>query len=75
MTIYADLGDLPEDDRIRLIGQQASEGKEVAFVVETHKKADRYVRKLTTWYPRVQERIREDFHGMVAVRVGLKPIA
>ena len=43
---FADLADLPEDDRIEIIGRTAEAGKKVAFVVDDDEKADRYVRKL-----------------------------
>jgi hypothetical protein len=45
--LYADLADLPEDDRIAIIGRTAEDGQRVAFVVEDHAKADRYIDKLT----------------------------
>ena len=47
MKGFADLADLPEDDRITIIGKTAESGKRVAFVVEDHEKADRYIDKLT----------------------------
>ena len=47
MKAYSDLADLPEDDRIAIIGRTAENGNRVAFVVEDHAKADRYIEKLT----------------------------
>lgn len=47
MTKYADLADLPEDDRVDIIGRTAEGGQKVAFVVEDDLKADRYIRKLS----------------------------
>jgi hypothetical protein len=47
MEGYADLADLPEDDRIGIIGRTAESGKRVAFIVEDDAKADRYIEKLT----------------------------
>lgn len=44
---YFDLADLPEDERIAIIGRAAEQGQRVAFIVEDHAKADRYVQKLT----------------------------
>lgn len=44
---YVDLADMPEDDRIAIIGRAAESGKRVAFIVEDHAKADRYIEKLT----------------------------
>ena len=47
MTKYADLADMPEDDRIAIIGRAAEGGQRVAFIVEDDAKADRYIEKLT----------------------------
>lgn len=44
--VYADLADLPEDDRIAIIGAQVQAGKRVAFLTDNDAKADRYIRKL-----------------------------
>ena len=46
MAQYADLADLPEDERIAIIGRTAESGKRVAFVVEDDAKANRYMTKL-----------------------------
>lgn len=46
--LYADLADLPEDERINIIGRTAESGKRVAFIVENDTKADRYIEKLTS---------------------------
>ena len=54
MKTFADLADLPEDDRIRVIGETAESGDRVGFFVDDDAKADRYIRKLTKWYPRVE---------------------
>lgn len=43
---FADLADLSEDDRIRIIGETAERRHSVAFVVEDDEKADRYITKL-----------------------------
>lgn len=53
MKAFADLADLPEDDRIRVIGETAEQGQRVGFFVDDDAKADRYVEKLTRLY-RVQ---------------------
>ena len=45
MKAYADLADLPEDDRIDIIGRSA-ETTVVGFFVDDDKKADRYIAKL-----------------------------
>jgi hypothetical protein len=43
---FTDLTDLPEDERIDIIGRNARDGAVVGFVVEDDAKADRYVKKL-----------------------------
>lgn len=53
---YADLAGLPEDDRIRIIGEYAMAGNQVAVPVDEegsdgYEKADRYVSKLLTRFP------------------------
>jgi len=55
---YADLGDLPEDTRITMIGKALMHAEgvdghppQVAFVVEDVEKATRYVNKLTEQFP------------------------
>jgi hypothetical protein len=50
---FADLGELPEDERIALIGETARECV-IGFIVETNAKADRYVRKLLERFPAVR---------------------
>lgn len=60
---FADLADLHEDDRIRIIGETAEHRHSVAFVVEDDAKADRYIAKLT-----------ERFKVVVAAR-GSGPVA
>lgn len=47
MKAFADLADLPEDDRIRVIGETAEHGERVGFFVDDDAKADRYIKKLT----------------------------
>ena len=73
MKAYADLGDLPEDDRIKVIAETAASGEIVGFVVEDDAKADRYVEKLGK-YPavRVIDRMPGPIKGCVLVRVGAK---
>ena len=46
MTVFADLYELPERDRIDVIGKAASGGALVAFVVDDAAKADRYIQQL-----------------------------
>lgn len=51
---FADLADLPEDQRIRIIGELVvKNGKCVAFIVEDRHKAKRYIKKLTAMFPGV----------------------
>lgn len=45
---YADLADIPEDERIEAIGRTAEHRHSVAFIVEDNEKADRYIAKLTS---------------------------
>ncbi len=45
---FADLADLPEDDRIEIIGRNAMQGQRVGFIVDDDEKADRYIEKLTS---------------------------
>ena len=63
MKGYADIADLPEDERITLIGQRAETGERVGFFVEDDAKADRYMTKLQTQF-QVQEVKRS--HGFPA---------
>jgi hypothetical protein len=56
---YADLADLPEDDRITVIGQFVMEGAQVDVPVDEegpdgYEKADRYVRKLLERFPLIE---------------------
>ena len=53
MRAFADLADLPEDQRIRIIGNTAMAGERVGFFVDDEAKADRYIAKLTMLFPRV----------------------
>jgi hypothetical protein len=57
MEGYADIADLPEDERITIIGRQA-ERKIVGFFVDDDEKADRYIDKLIQRFKiRVIERV------------------
>lgn len=70
MKAYADLADLPEDDRIAIIAAAAAEGNVVGFMVEDNAKADRYIEKLKA-YPLVRFIDRgPGLVGTVLVRVG-----
>jgi hypothetical protein len=53
---FADLADLPEDERIRIIGEYAMAGNQVGVPVDEegpdgYEKADRYVKKLLARFP------------------------
>lgn len=51
---FADLNDVPEDDRIAIIADAAASGVVVGFVVENYAKADRYIAKITQRDQRVR---------------------
>lgn len=75
---FADVADLPEDDRIRLIGEycQKNPGKLVGVVTDAEPgKLDRYVAKLTARFPKVREVDRFDgpTAGSVTARVTADP--
>ena len=68
---YADLANLPEDERIAIIGREAAAGKKVAFVVENDAKADRYIRKLLLDFEvRIIDRGAGPVKGLIYVKVG-----
>lgn len=76
MKGYADLADLPEDQRITIIGQTAMKGGVIAVCVDADPgKADRYVRKLLTRFPELEEveRFAGPVAGVVTVKVRKKP--
>ena len=75
MTLFKDVADDPEDERIRQIGQVASKGATVAFVTDKEgldgwEKADRYVAKLLSRFPILREHSR--FEGPVPDSVTVK---
>jgi len=71
MKAFADLADLPEDKRIAIIGDVASGGLVVGFVVEDAEKADRYVKKLLERFKvRIVGRGPGPIDKTVLVRVG-----
>lgn len=70
MTQYADLVDLPEDERIVAIGRAAESGKRVAFIVDNEAKAERYIEKLTAQFDvHVTQRMAGPVQGTVSVVV------
>ncbi len=70
MPAFADLADLPEDERIRIIGETATHGHVIAFIVDDNEKADRYLRKLEPYRVRVIARGSGPVKGTIAVRIG-----
>lgn len=74
MKAYADLADLPENERIAIIGQTAASGQVVGFFVDDDAKADRYLKKLLAGYSvRLIDRKKDAVvKGTVMVRVGPK---
>ena len=55
MKGYSDLYDLPEDERIKIIGKAAQAGKIVGIALEDDaEKIARYIGKLTKWFPKVR---------------------
>jgi hypothetical protein len=72
---YADIADHSEDNRIAIIGHQATVlRKEVAFVTDAEPpdKANRYMEKLQTRFPgiRILGRANGPVAGTVTVKVG-----
>lgn len=76
MEAYADLADLPEDERIRIIAEVAAAGKIVGFVVDDDAnepgKADRYIEKLKAYPVRFIDRKPGPVKGATIVRIGPK---
>jgi hypothetical protein len=70
MKAFADLADLPEDERIAAIASTAACGHIVGFVVEDNAKADRYVKKLGAYPVRIIDRRAGPVRNTVMVRVG-----
>ena len=73
MKGYSDLADLPEDQRIVIIGNAATSGNIVGIALEDdEQKIARYIEKLTERFPKVRH-ISTDpglVPGTVTVRVG-----
>jgi hypothetical protein len=67
---FADLADLPEDERIAIIGATAAAGQIVGFVVEDDEKADRYLTKLRPYRVRLVWRGPGPVAKTVLVRIG-----
>ena len=71
---FADLANLPEDDRIALIAEAAAAGNIVGVFVDNDESADRYTKKLDAKGVRVLERVPKAVRGtnVVLLRVGPK---
>lgn len=68
--VFADLADMPEDERIRAIADQVTAGARVAFIVEDAAKAERYLEKLRALMAvKVIERRPGPVEGTVLVKV------
>ena len=52
---YADLADLPEDERIQIIGFHTMKGNIVAIAIDDDdEKVARYIEKITTRFPKLR---------------------
>lgn len=71
MRSFADLADLPEDERIRIIAETA-QTQVVGFFVDDDAKADRYIRKLGTRVRVIERKPNVLVKGTVFVKVGPK---
>lgn len=76
---YADLHNLPENDRIKVICEylmQAPKGSDVqplmiGVMVDNKEKADRYIAKINKRYPKVRVLdVKEGVLGAVLIRLG-----
>lgn len=75
MREFRDVADLPEDERIDIIGRTASRTSGlVGFIVDDEAKADRYIAKLLAAYPllRVVDRGPGPVASTVLVRISQK---
>lgn len=74
---YADLHNLPEDDRIEVIGKCVMENRQVVafFVDNIPGKAERYIRKLIDKFPGIviMDRIKEATAGAEMIKIGPHP--
>jgi catechol 2,3-dioxygenase-like lactoylglutathione lyase family enzyme len=70
---FADLGDLPEDDRIRIAAETAAGGLIVGVAVDDEtEKVARYVAKLLARGVRVIDQQPGPVKGAVLIRIGPK---
>ncbi len=69
MKAFADIADLPEDERIAIIAE-ASRTKIVGFFVDDDAKADRYIQKLGDRVRVIERKSNVLVNGTVFVKVG-----
>jgi hypothetical protein len=69
MKAFADLADLPEDERIRIIAETA-QTQVVGFFVDDDAKADRYIQKLGGRVRVIERKANVLVKGTVFIRVG-----
>ncbi len=73
-SVYADIADRKEDDRIKIIVAAVKAGNSVAFITDTEPadKADRYIRKLQAALPGivVHGKAPGPIEGAVTIKVG-----
>ena len=71
---FIDIATLPEDDRVRIVGEYAVAGQRVAFVVADDVIADRYTEKLMQRFPSIiiTQRAKDEI-GHVWLRAERKP--
>jgi len=71
MKAFADLADLPEDDRIRIAAETARHGHIVGVAVDDEpEKVARYVRKLQARGVRIIDQTPGPVKGAVLIRIG-----
>jgi hypothetical protein len=71
MKAFADIADLPEDERIRIIAETAAHSI-VGFFVDDDAKADRYIKKLGDRVRVIERKSDVLVNGTVFVKVGPK---
>lgn len=71
MKAFADIADLPEDDRIAIIAETA-QTQIVGFFVDDNAKADRYIQKLGNRVRLIERKSDLLVKGTVFVKVGPK---
>lgn len=70
---YADLGDLPEDERIGLVARVVRDGGAVAGIFVDAVNAERYTKKLEARGCKVVERVSGPLPGVVTLKVAPLP--